>query len=196
MTAIPASNPIDTRPAGPIQLLSKANLRKYDTPISTARCQSGLTSANRCGLEADLRRFRNQLRSRRSAERRPPAMALPATRSRLAGVEAAGPGWRASLLRTGSAANSSASFCAPAANPGDQVRTSARNDCRSLSCGFIVASNGTRTPYYRRSIWRLHPRFRQTGKTPVPHPCASLAQGWVGELTAPWALACNPAPSD
>ena len=36
MTAIPASNPMETRPAGPIQLLSKANLRKYDTPISTA----------------------------------------------------------------------------------------------------------------------------------------------------------------
>ena len=36
MTAIPASNPMETRPVGPIQLLSKANLRKYDTPISTA----------------------------------------------------------------------------------------------------------------------------------------------------------------
>src|SRR5579862_4694894 len=35
-TAMPASNPMATRPAGPIQLLSKANFRKYETPISTA----------------------------------------------------------------------------------------------------------------------------------------------------------------
>src|ERR1700747_1567497 len=57
---------MDTRPAGPIQLLSKASLRKYDIPISTAeipirfnQCEpmrdsrsiSGLAVAN-CGSEA------------------------------------------------------------------------------------------------------------------------------------------------
>ncbi len=34
--AMPASSPMATRPAGPIQLLSKANFRKYETPINTA----------------------------------------------------------------------------------------------------------------------------------------------------------------
>src|SRR5882762_1553767 len=34
--AIPANSPMATRPAGPIQLLSKANFRKYETPINTA----------------------------------------------------------------------------------------------------------------------------------------------------------------
>src|ERR1700687_4763397 len=36
MALSPASSPMDTRPVGPIQLLSKASLRKYDIPISTA----------------------------------------------------------------------------------------------------------------------------------------------------------------
>src|SRR5438270_9617677 len=35
-TAMPASRPMVTRPAGPIQLLSNAYFRKYATPISTA----------------------------------------------------------------------------------------------------------------------------------------------------------------
>src|ERR1700687_877779 len=63
MALSPASSPMDTRPVGPIQLLSKASLRKYDIPISTAeipirfnQCEpmrdsrsiSGLAAAN-CG---------------------------------------------------------------------------------------------------------------------------------------------------
>src|SRR3981081_4416203 len=66
MAPIPANSPIDTRPVGPIQLLSKASLRKYDIPISTAdipirfnQCEpmrdsrsiSGLAVTN-CGSEA------------------------------------------------------------------------------------------------------------------------------------------------
>src|SRR5438445_3509847 len=34
---MPAINPIATRPAGPIQLLSNANFRKYATPIRMAK---------------------------------------------------------------------------------------------------------------------------------------------------------------
>ena len=34
--AMPAISPMATRPAAPIQLLSKANFRKYETPTSTA----------------------------------------------------------------------------------------------------------------------------------------------------------------
>src|SRR5713101_8646259 len=34
--AMPARSPMATRPVGPIQLLSKANFRKYETPINTA----------------------------------------------------------------------------------------------------------------------------------------------------------------
>src|ERR1700687_6025662 len=63
MAPIPANSPMETRPVGPIQLLSKASLRKYDIPISTAempirfsqcepmrdsRSLSGLAAAN-CG---------------------------------------------------------------------------------------------------------------------------------------------------
>src|SRR5258708_35933963 len=36
-TAIPAIKPIATLPVAPIQLFSKANFRKYETPIKTAR---------------------------------------------------------------------------------------------------------------------------------------------------------------
>ena len=66
MAPIPANSPMETRPVGPIQLLSKASLRKYDIPISTAempirfnqcepmrdsRSMSGLAAAN-CGPES------------------------------------------------------------------------------------------------------------------------------------------------
>src|ERR1700720_3771079 len=66
MAPIPANSPMETRPVGPIQLLSKASLRKYDIPISTAempirfnQCEpmrdsrsiSGLAVAN-CGPES------------------------------------------------------------------------------------------------------------------------------------------------
>src|SRR5258708_2056521 len=36
-TAIPAIKPIATLPVAPIQLFSKANFRKYETPIKTAK---------------------------------------------------------------------------------------------------------------------------------------------------------------
>src|SRR3954468_19346789 len=36
ITRIPAIRPMETRPVGPIQLLSNASLIKYETPINTA----------------------------------------------------------------------------------------------------------------------------------------------------------------
>src|SRR5258707_14743577 len=66
MAPIRANSPMETRPVGPIQLLSKASLRKYDIPISTAempirfnqcepmrdsRPMSALAAAN-CGPES------------------------------------------------------------------------------------------------------------------------------------------------
>src|SRR2546426_10416877 len=60
---MPAIRPMAMRPAGPIQLLSKANFRKYETPISTAeipirfsQCEPMRDSRSRAlGRPADAR---------------------------------------------------------------------------------------------------------------------------------------------
>src|ERR1700738_1018172 len=59
MAPIPANRPMKTRPVGPIQLLSKASLRKYDIPISTPgmpirfnQCEPSGDSRSMSGLAA------------------------------------------------------------------------------------------------------------------------------------------------
>src|SRR6185312_13778367 len=64
-TAIPAIKPIAIRPEGPIQLFSKANFRKYETPIRTAaipmrfsQCEPMRDSRSALPtVEIDVRRF-------------------------------------------------------------------------------------------------------------------------------------------
>src|SRR5215469_10097859 len=58
---MPAKSPMVTRPAGPIQLLSKANLRKYEMPISNAvmpmrfsQWEPMRDSRSMCGCEARI----------------------------------------------------------------------------------------------------------------------------------------------